>query len=123
MARYAWYLGDIDETAYLRILAATRHLHDKGFREPRGQALLPMELQALVKACGNDSSERRFRNIALFMVAACTGFRKHELANLKLSNFERVDGMMRITRIGKRNREHHAFVVGSALKALDTWLA
>ena len=73
---------------YMRIMTATATLRDIGTREPMGHPLDPKDLHALVKACEIDPEITRYRDAALLMVAAGTGFRRSELANIKLSDLE-----------------------------------
>jgi integrase len=122
VARHAWFDGAMPDREYMRIMTATVTLRDTGTREPMGHPLSPQDFHALMKACETDLEITRYRDAALLMIAACTGLRRSELAHIKLSDMTFGDEAVRITVIGKGNRQRHVFLVGQAVKVLNEWL-
>lgn len=78
----------------------------------------PTEFKALVKSCGDTFLGRRDK--AIIFVFYDTGIRLQELTNLKLSDIDLGNGLLKIT--GKGNKERMVRIGHTTIKALWNYL-
>ena len=97
-------------------------LFDKSVWVAAGRALTYGEWQALLGVCMADPTPAGARDGALFAILKVTGLRRAEVAALKLEDYDRGIGSIRID--GKRRKVRSIpFEDSGALEALHDWLA
>lgn len=119
--RVAWNLGSMSAEEYQR---AVDLAPISGERETAaaGRALTYGEWQALLGVCMADPTPAGARDGALFAILKVTGLRRAEVAALKLEDYDRGIGSIRID--GKRRKVRSIpFEDSGALDALHDWLA
>lgn len=107
--------------AQVERIASIRDL--RGETEPAGRHIRTGEVKALLEACVSDPTPAGIRDAAIIAVAWSTGARRSELAELKLSDFQRTsddDGDLRI--FGKGNKVRTAYIYNGAASYLHDWL-
>lgn len=92
----------------------------KGETLPRGRALTPAEIDALMTACLNDPTPAGARDAAMIALLRAGGIRRAEVCLLDLQDYHPADGMLVVK--GKGNKERTAYVTNGAKDALDDWL-
>lgn len=113
----AWRLQQMTAEDYTR---ARDIAPIKGTRLPRGRALTPGEIAALLNVCAQDASAAGARDAALIAVMRVCGPRRAEIASLELADYDPTAGTIRI--LGKGNKERSAPITQGAADALQDWL-
>lgn len=119
--RVAWNLGYMSSEEHQR---AVDLAPVTGERESAaaGRALSYGEWLALLSVCAADDGPTGARDGALFAVLKVTGMRRAEVAALKLEDYDRTMGSIRIE--GKRRKVRSIpFEAQGALDAVSDWLA
>lgn len=116
--REAWRLGQMEAAAYQ---AATDLASIRAETLPRGRALAPGEIAALLDACLLDESPAGWRDAALIAVLRATGLRRAELVALDLAHYEPATAQL-IVRRGKGRKDRTVYLEVGAQAALDDWL-
>ena len=114
----SWRLGQIGTEDYMRAVDVPRV---KGSRPPAGRALEPGEIRRLFAACAADPTPAGFRDGAAFALLYGAGLRRAEAVALRIGDYDRSTGALRV--IGKGNRQRTAFAAGDARRAVDAWIA
>lgn len=81
------------------------------------------EIDALMRACGNDQTPAGVRDAALLALGAATGMRRAELASLTLDALALDPDGATLTVHGKGGKERLSHIFDGALDALTAWLA
>ena len=81
------------------------------------------EIDALMRACGNDQTPAGVRDAALLALGAATGMRRAELASLTLDALALEPDGATITVQGKGGKERLSHIFDGALDAITAWLA
>lgn len=92
----------------------------KGDRKPAGRDIDDDEMAKLLAACARSEGPIRYRDSALLFVLESTGARRHEMAKMRVQDYNRRKRMIHI--IGKGNKERPVFVHVDAVPHLDRWL-
>lgn len=116
VAKQAWLLELMPGDAYQR-LAAVQGV--KGSRLPAGRALDAAEVVALFRACA-DGTPAGLRDAAGFALMFGTGLRRAEAVAVRLPDYDRADGSIRV--VGKGDMERVVFAPDGAKRTLDAWL-
>jgi site-specific recombinase XerD len=93
----------------------------KGERLPRGRALEPGEMRALLRACGKDETPAGRRDAAMIATLYACGLRRAEIVGLDLADLDVDKAEVRVR--GKGNRERLVPIANGAGDALADWLA
>jgi len=80
------------------------------------------EIDAIMRAVGNDQTPAGVRDAALLALGAATGMRRAELASLTLDALEIAPDGATLTVQGKGGKERLAHLFNGALDALTAWL-
>src|SRR4028118_805735 len=88
--------------------------------KPRGWALSPHEIAALMKSCSGNSSAD-VRDAALIAILRGSGIRRAEAVNLDLADFNLSTGALEI-REGKGKKDRTVYLPGSAIALVEKWL-
>ncbi len=114
----AWRLGQIDAETYQRAvdLKAVR-----GSSIPKGRALAPGEIDALLRACAADKTPAGRRDAALLAVLYGAGLRRAELVGLDMGDFDAASGAL-IIRAGKGHKDRVSYAENGAATYLADWL-
>jgi site-specific recombinase XerD len=117
--REAWRLGLMTAEDYHRAadLAPVR-----GEALPRGRALTPGELAAILGTCSADPSPAGPRDAALLAILYGAGLRRSEAVALDLSDYDRETGSLTI-RQGKGHKDRIVYATNGAAHALSDWLS
>lgn len=115
--RQAWLLGLMDGDEYHRAAAVP---NSRGSRLPKGRALDAGELRALFGACA-DGTPAGARDAAAFALMFGCGLRRAEAAAVRLADYDRDTGAVRV--IGKGDKERTVYAVNGARAALEAWIA
>lgn len=94
----------------------------KGSTLPRGRAVPPKELLALLDACANDKTPAGFRDAAILAVMFGAGLRRAEIAALDVDDLDIPAGTVTV-RQGKGRKARVGHLVGGAAARLRAWLA
>lgn len=116
--REAWRLGLIPAEDYRRAVDLEPA---RGEAAPRGRALSPGELLALVDACQRGGTARGARDAALLAVLYGGGLRRAEVAALNLEDFDPETCALTV-RHGKGNKARTVYATNGARRALDAWI-
>lgn len=116
--RQAWLLGYITAEEYGRIKEVKGV---KGSTLPAGRALTEAEITALLNHCAQDDRPSGARDGALIVLLRVAGLRRAELVGLQLSDYDRVNQLLRVQ--GKGNKEREVPVNRDAQQALADWLS
>jgi integrase len=119
VARSAYLAGLMDVDTYQRIRLVKGA---KGSREAAGRDVEAWEIAALMRTCAKDKSAAGARDAAMIAMAAKTGARREELADIKLAEMTRTADGCEIRVIGKGNKERILFIDNGAWRALHDWL-
>jgi site-specific recombinase XerD len=115
-----WRLGLMDADQLAR---ATDTAVPRGEVLPAGRALSEEECAALWRTALADTSPLGRRDAAVLALLYSTGMRRNELAHLRLEDYDRATGAIRILH-GKGGRQREALVADSGIRAvIDAWLA
>lgn len=96
-----WRLGLMDTESY-RPAVAVESVRSR--QQPKGRAVSPEELEALVEVCVQDPSPAGRRNAAMFAVLYGGGLRRAEVCGLDLVDFDAEDCSLTV-RAGKGRKE------------------
>jgi len=99
--------------------AATDFKGVKGETLPRGRALAPGELRALVAACLEDPGPGGARDVAVLALLYGCGLRRAEAAALELGDVDLKGGVVAVHGKGRKDRTAH--IPPGALHALARW--
>jgi integrase len=94
----------------------------RGERLPKGRAIAPGELLALMATCADPSRLIDVRDAAVLGVLYGAGVRRAELVALDVADFEPEAGALTV-RSGKGNKARLTYAEGGARTALLDWLA
>jgi integrase len=94
----------------------------RGERLPRGRALAPGELRALLATCADPARLIDVRDAALLGVLYGAGLRRAELVALDLADYDPDTGALTV-RSGKGNKARLTYAEGGARTALLDWCA
>src|SRR5450759_2504090 len=120
VAKAAWRLRLIDTEELGRINDVKSN---PGARELAGRDVASGEIVALMQACAADPSSAGARDAAMIAIAAGTGCRRAELANMRYEDMRLTDqDNAEVKIIGKRNKQRTLYLVNGALRALQDWL-
>lgn len=114
----AWKLGLIAAEDYHRAADVD---NVKYTTLPAGRDLADGEISALVSACLNDDSAAGVRDAAIIGMLYSCGMRRSEPVGLKLADYDRDSGQLKIIG-GKGRKDRTVYVTGGAKAALDDWL-
>ena len=92
-----------------------------GTRLPAGRSFSPGELQALLRACTQDSGPAGVRDAAILAILYSAGLRRDELATLEVTDWVPEEVMLRV-RHGKGNKQRQVYLSEGAIAALEDWL-
>lgn len=116
--REAWRLGMMTAEDYHR---ATDLPAVRGETLPRGRALSPGELSALMRACESDPSRAGVRDAAMLALLYGGGLRRAELVGLTRADYDPETGSLKVS--GKGRKERLVYATNGAAEALADWLA
>jgi len=116
--REAWRLGFIPEADYRRAIDIQGI---RGETLPRGRALSPGEIAALLGACGADPTPAGRRDGALIGVLFGTGIRRAEACGLDLEDFDAETGELRV-RHAKGSKQRIVYASNGAGTWLEGWI-
>ncbi len=88
--------------------------------KPRGRALSPHEIAALMKSCSGNSSAD-VRDAALIAILRGSGIRRAEAVNLDSADFNLSTGALEI-REGKGKKDRTVYLPGQAIALVEKWL-
>jgi integrase/recombinase XerD len=88
--------------------------------KPRGRALSPHEIAALMKSCSGNSSAD-VRDAALIAILRGSGIRRAEAVNLEKADFNLSTGALEI-REGKGKKDRTVYLPESAITLVEKWL-
>jgi len=88
--------------------------------KPRGRALSPHEIAALMKSCSGNSSVD-VRDTALIAILRGGGIRRAEAVNLEKADFNLSTGALEI-REGKGKKDRTVYLPGPASALVEKWL-
>ncbi|GHF92073.1 tyrosine-type recombinase/integrase [Thalassotalea marina] len=117
VAKEAWRKKNIDVEAYQHIKEIKRI---KGSRSVKGRALELSELNQLIDYCMMQDGVIAMRDAAVIALVYGAGLRRHEAANLLLSDLDLEDATLRV--LGKGNKERVNALHNRILEILDVWL-
>jgi site-specific recombinase XerD len=117
--RESWRLGGMSSEDFSR---ASDLDSVRGERLPRGRALGPGELAALMGACAADAGPAGARDAALLAVLYAGGLRRSEAVALNVEDYEPETGLLTI-RAGKGNKDRTCYATNGSSLALADWLA
>src|ERR1700681_693293 len=95
----------------------------RGSRLPRGRALQPGEVRALLAACEDDDRKKpdmAARDAAILALLYGSGLRRAEAVGLQVADYDREAGTLKVR--GKGNKERMAHLGDASQAALDAWL-
>lgn len=110
-------LGLMDLAVYQ---AATDFKRVKGETLPKGRALAPGEIRALVRACLDKRGPGGERDVAIMAVLYGCGLRRAEAVGLELSDVDLEAGVLTVH--GKGRKERTAHIPPGANHALARWM-
>lgn len=93
----------------------------RGRTLPRGRALAPEEVRAMLESCRQDRGLRGRRDAALLAVLWSCGLRRSEAAGLRVEDLNRETGELRVLR-AKGAKARLAHVPPDSLLLLSRWL-
>lgn len=117
VAKEAWRKKLIDVESYQHIKEIKRV---KGSRSVKGRALDLNELNQLIDYCMMQDGVIAMRDAAVIALVYGAGLRRHEAANLLLSDLNLEDATLRV--LGKGNKERVNALHNRILEILDVWL-
>ncbi|WP_286232457.1 tyrosine-type recombinase/integrase [Thalassotalea sediminis] len=117
VAKEAWRKKDIDVETYQHIKEIRRV---RGSRSVKGRALELSELNQLIDYCMMQDGVIAMRDAAVVALVYGAGLRRHEAANLLLSDLNLKDATLRV--LGKGNKERVNALHNRILEILDVWL-
>jgi site-specific recombinase XerD len=88
--------------------------------KPRGRALSPDEIAALVQSCSGEST-LDVRDAALIAILRGGGIRRAEAVSLNLDDFNRSTGALEI-RFGKGKKNRMVYLPEAAIALVEKWL-
>jgi integrase len=88
--------------------------------KPRGRALSPHEIAALMKSCSGNSSAD-VRDAALIAILRGSGIRRAEAVNLEKADFNLSTGALEI-REGKGKKDRTVYLPEPAIALVEKWL-
>ncbi len=112
----AW--GQIPAEEYYRAVDLTGV---KAETLPKGRALTPGEIGALLRVCADDASPAGVRDGALVAVFAGAGLRRAEVAALQLGDDVGEQGMLMI-RSGKGRKDRMTYLGDGAAAVVQDWI-
>lgn len=118
VAKEAWRKKLIDVESYQHIKEIKRI---KGSRSVKGRALELSELNQLIDYCMMQDGVIAMRDAAVVALVYGAGLRRHEAANLLLSDLNLEDATLRV--LGKGNKERVNALHSRILEILDVWLS
>jgi len=89
--------------------------------KPRGRALSPHEIAALMQSCSGNSSVD-VRDTALIAILRGGGIRRAEAVNLEKADFNLSTGALEI-REGKGKKDRTVYLPGQAIALVEKWLS
>ncbi|HSH80794.1 MAG TPA: tyrosine-type recombinase/integrase [Herpetosiphonaceae bacterium] len=114
----AWRLGQMSAEAHDR---ATDLDGIKSSTLPRGRALSPGEIAALLRVCAEDPSPAGARDAGAIVMMGSAGLRRSEVVALELTDYDPVTHAVRV-RGGKGSKDRETYLGSSAALTLDDWL-
>lgn len=116
----AWQMGLVDAEHYHRAVAVKSVT---GSTLPAGRGLGPGELAAMMRVCGEDTTDAGRRDAAIIALGYAAGLRRAELAALALGSILTDDGEVITVRVmGKRAKERLVYLDNGAALALRAWI-
>jgi site-specific recombinase XerD len=116
--REAWRLGYMDAETLQRTIDIK---NVRGETVPSGRDLASGEILSLVNACLQDKHPAMgVRDAAIIGILYVCGIRRSEVAQLRLADFNPVNGALMVQ--GKGNKQRYVYVTGGAFQALQDWL-
>lgn len=117
VAREAWRKKLITVEDYQHIKEIKRI---KGTRSSKGRALDLEELNQLIDYCMSQDGVIAMRDAAVIALVYGAGLRRHEAANLLLSDLDRQSGSIKV--LGKGNKERINALHDRILDIVEVWL-
>lgn len=117
VAKEAWRKKLIDVENYQHIKEIKRI---KGARSIKGRALDLEELNTLIDYCMAQDGVIAMRDAAVIALTYGAGLRRHEAANLMLSDLDINEGTIKV--LGKGNKERINALHNKNLDIIQTWL-
>ncbi|MDO6426836.1 tyrosine-type recombinase/integrase [Thalassotalea sp. 1_MG-2023] len=117
VAKEAWRKKEIDVETYQHIKEIKRV---RGSRSVKGRALSLDELNQLIDYCMMQDGVIAMRDAAVVALVYGAGLRRHEAANLLLSDLNLKEATLRV--LGKGNKERVNALHNRILEILDVWL-
>jgi integrase len=117
--RAAWGLGLIGADDLARALDLK---NVRGETLPRGRALSPGEIAALVRSCETDPTPASARDAAMIAVMYPGGLRRDEVTRLDLADYDPASGALTV-RHGKGNKQRLTYLANGAARAMEDWLS
>lgn len=116
--REAWRLGLIDGETYQRIADVPGV---RGSRLPAGRHVGHGELYALFEACA-DGTPVGVRDAAILALAYAGGLRRAEIVALRREDVTLTEDGVRVTVVGKGNKQRAVYLDNGGAQALRAWL-
>lgn len=113
----AFGLGLIPADVFLRLDQIKRV---KGTPVPAGRALMPRELDSLLRACRRDGTPAGFRDAAMIALMGAVGLRRSEVVGLTVGDYEPRRGRL-LVRAGKGGRQRELMLPGAVRRDLAAW--
>lgn len=117
VAKEAWRKKVIDIETYQHIKEVRRVT---GTRATKGRSLDMVELNKLIDHCMMKDGLIAMRDAAIIALVYGAGLRRHEAANLKLSNLDMKNGILTV--LGKNDKERQNALHERILDILVSWL-
>lgn len=117
VTKQAWKSKLIETDTYLWI----KDIKDTtGSRVNKGRTLKTSEIIKLIKACQNNSKTIGKRDAAIIAISYGAGLRRDEAANLRLENYDKNNGTIKI--IGKGNKERKNKLNRKIQALINDWI-
>ncbi len=94
----------------------------KGTTLPRGRALTPGEIGALLRACAEDPLPSGAPDAAAVIIMQGAGLRRSEVVGLDMNDYDPTSRGLRI-RDGKGSKDRETYLGSSAVLTLDDWIS
>ncbi|PCI51882.1 MAG: integrase [Gammaproteobacteria bacterium] len=118
VSKKAWKIKIISTDTYLWIDDVKEIT---GNRIKKGRTLEISEIQKLIKICQNDNNNKLGkRDAAIIAISYGAGLRRDETANLKINDYDRNKGTIKIK--GKGNKERKNKINIKVQKIINDWL-
>jgi integrase/recombinase XerD len=123
VVREAYQLGYIPAEDYTKIreIKGIKNRNDDSEAALSGRYVAPEEIVALLDACAADPTPAGTRDAAVIALGYGLGLRRAEVADLKLSDYNREGGTVAV-RQSKGNRTRHLPIDNGPRDYLEDWL-